>query len=94
MKKLKFAPLLLFLLACNNNHTETNNLATDTTITDYSADSTKKWTRNLDTSGGEIVNLTDGNGLKQGKWIVDENGKQKEEWYKDGKLVDKPNLNQ
>ncbi len=71
-KTTTFLPLLLFLLACHNNPSETNNLSKNNTPV------------------GDTINLTDTNNLKQGKWIVFENGKKvKEEWYKDGKLIDK-----
>ena len=94
-------PVFLFLLACNNNPTETNNLsATNKNLSvrsnapkDYSADSTKKWTRNVvDFLGtpGNTINYTDANFQKQGKWITyDAKGKVvKTEYYKDGKLIE------
>lgn len=90
MKKLKLAPLLLFLLACHNNPTETNNLSKDTTVTDYAID-TNKLKEDINATHGDTVNFTDANNLKQGIWLVFENGELvKKEWYKDGKLVDKP----
>ena len=91
------SPLLLFLLACHNNPVETKVVSNSNTATkDYAADSTKKWTRNIDTTqrmviedNRDTINYTDANNLKQGKWCtVDARGRVlKTEFYKDGKLV-------
>jgi hypothetical protein len=92
MKKMILSPLFLFLLACHNEPAKTNDPSVNnSSVADYSADSTKKWTRNLEdfpSLPADAINFTDANNLKQGKWVIIENGKvTKTQYYKDGKLV-------
>ncbi|MGZ4034166.1 MAG: hypothetical protein ACXVPU_14555 [Bacteroidia bacterium] len=96
MKKIILLPLLLFFLACHNKPAENNNLPISNNVPkDYSADSTKKWTRNLNAQGmgtgsiSDTVNFTDANNLKQGKWVtLDARGQViKTQYYKNGVLV-------
>ena len=91
MKKIILSPVLLFLLACNNNPTETNNSPLSNNINrDYVAWA-KRWAKEelTNTVAGETVNFTDANNLKQGKWVIlTAKGKMiKTQYYKDGRLV-------
>ncbi|OFY85027.1 MAG: hypothetical protein A3F72_04575 [Bacteroidetes bacterium RIFCSPLOWO2_12_FULL_35_15] len=92
MKKIIFSSLFLFLLACQNNPSETNDLPeSNNAPKDYAADSMAKWTRNVVddyVAPGDTTNFTDANNLKQGKWLTIVHGKVvKTQYYKDGKLV-------
>ena len=93
MKKIILSPLLLFLLACHNDSTETKDLSKNNTAPkDYSADSIAKWTRNIkpnfSIATGDPINFTDEHNLKQGKWVTFTGKGVKTEFYKDGKLIE------
>lgn len=94
MKTTILTALLLFLLACNSNPTETTNLpmSDNTAPKDYTADSMAKWTKNVKNfvpnTASDTVNFTDANGLKQGKWIIFTGKEVKTEFYKDGKRLE------
>ena len=88
MKKIILSPLLLFLLACHNNPTETNNLPISNNINrDFSAMVKNEL---INPVAGDTVNFTDANNLKQGRWFIfNANGKViKTQHYKNGRLVE------
>jgi|GEM_PF-2401081 len=104
MKKIIPASLLLFLFACQDKPSETNDLLQDTA---KAVISVPEKTTNPDSvianlaalqkeylqkhpQHGDTINVTDPRGLKQGVWkTYDAKGNLiKEEWYKDGKLID------
>lgn len=86
------SPVFLFLLACHNNPAESNEVSKSNTSIDSSDAFIRKWTEKMAAAApGDTVNFTDANNLKQGHWVTFENDKiVKQEWYKDGKLIDDP----